>query len=227
MSQNHDDAATDLLIKEVDEELRQEQLANVWKKYANLFIAAAIAIVLAVAGWQAWHGWQAKRVLASSQRFNEAAQLAEQGKIDDAVALLGKLETDGTAGYRVLAALKLAGLREASGDIAGAAAGYRTIADTRGIDEVYRNLALLKAAYLDLDHGDAALIATLVEPLTQETSPWRHSAREIVGLVALKRGETAKAIEIFKKLADDVAAPQGVRSRAAEMLATLQPQAKG
>jgi len=227
LSDNHDDAATDLLIKEVDEELRQEQLSKVWKKYANLIAAAAIAVVLSVAGWQAWHAWQAKQVLASSQRFSDAIHLAEQGKLDEAAAGLGKLSIDGTAGYRVLAALRLAALREQAGDAAGAAASYRGIAEKNGVDVVYRNLAMLKAAYLSLDSGDANQIAASVEPLSQEVSPWRYSAREILGLAALKQGETAKAIGIFKKLADDAAAPQGVRSRAAEMLAAQQPQAKG
>lgn len=227
MSENHDDAATDLLIKEVDEDLRQEQLANIWKKYANLFIAAAIAVVLTVAGWQAWHGWQAKQVLASSLRFTDAVHLADQAKLGEAAAGLGKLAADGTSGYRVLAALKLAALRESSGDAAAAADAYRGIAANGSAETVYRDLARLKGAYLDLDKGDINQIVAAVEPLTQETSPWRHSAREIMGLVALRRGETAKAIEIFKKLADDVAAPQGVRSRATEMLAAQQSPAKG
>lgn len=227
MTDHHEDAATDLLIKEVDEELRQEQLSKVWKKYANLIGVAAIAVVLAVAGWQAWHAWQTKQALASSQRFGEALRLAEQGKLDDASTGLGRLAVDGTAGYRVLAALRLAALREQAGDVEGAAATYRGIAERNGIDVTYRNLATLKAAYLSLDGGDADQIATSVEPLSQEASPWRHSAREILGLVALKKGDTAKAIAIFKKLADDVAAPQGVRSRATEMLAAQPSQAKG
>ena len=227
MSDTNNDATADLLIKEVDEELRHEQMTQLFKKYANLFIGGAMALVLAVAGLQGWQAWDGKQRQASARHFVEATQLAQQGKPDEAGDALAKLSVDGTSGYRVLAALKRADLRQAAGDVAGAAALYHAVAENSAIDEIYRNLAVLKAAYLDLDVVDPARIEKAVGPLALETSPWRHSAREILALAALKRGDDAKATELFKKLADDVAAPQGVRARAAEMLAARQPKAAG
>ena len=223
LTDKHDDASTDLLIQEVDEDLRHEQMAKMWKRYGGLMVAAAVALVLSVAGWQAWHGWNVKQEQASSLRFDDAMQLVEKGKRDDAMAELTKLSADGTKGYRLLADLERAALNADKGDLAGASALYHAIAAGNG-DEAYRDLALLKAAYIDLDRADPAGIETAVRPLTQEASPWRHSAREVTALAELKRGDTAKAAAAFRKLADDVAAPQGVRARAAEMLATLQPQ---
>ena len=38
----------DLLIREVDEELKQEQLQAVWKKHGSLLVSGAVALVLAV-----------------------------------------------------------------------------------------------------------------------------------------------------------------------------------
>jgi hypothetical protein len=54
-----------------------------------------------------------------------------------------------------------------------------------------------------------------------EDGPWRHSARELAGLIALKAGDTPKARDLFKKIADDLGAPQGMRARAAQLLAVL------
>ncbi len=226
MSDNHDDATADLLIKEVDEDLRQEKMEQMWKRYGGLFVAAALAVVLAVAGWQAWRSWDGKQRRASSLRYYQATQLADGGKLDQALAALAKLSADGTPGYRLLADMKRAALDEDKGDFAGASAIYHSVAATGGIDQVYRDLALLKASYIDLDGGDPAAIAKAVAPLTEDTSPWRYSAREVTALAALKRGDTVTAADTFRKLADDLAAPQGVRARAAEMLATLQSKAK-
>ena len=226
MSDNHDDATADLLIREVDEDLRHEQMEQMWKRYGSLVVAAAVALVLSVAGWQAWRTWDVKQRQASSLRYFEATQLADHGKRDQAMLDLARLATDGTKGYRLLADMTRAALDEDKGDFAGASAIYHGVAAAGGIDPVYRNIALLKASYIDLDTVDPATIEKAVAPLTEEASPWRHSAREVMALAALKRGDTAAAAEFFRKLADDVAAPQGVRARAAEMLATLPPKAK-
>ncbi len=226
MTEKHDDAQADLLIKEVDEDLRHDQMEKLWKKHGNLLIAAVIAVILSVAGWQGWRSWDGKQRAASSQRYTEAVQLAEQNKSDEAIDQLAKLAADGTRGYRLLAELKRADLRQRAGDLSGAAALYGRLAADSGTDKVYRDLATIKAAYLLLDGGDLPQVEKAVEPLAVEASPWRHSAREILALAATKRGDTAHAAELFRKLAEDAAAPQGLRARAAEMLSVTGPRAK-
>jgi hypothetical protein len=222
-----DDAASDLLIKEVDEELRQDQLNALWKRHGNLIVGAAVALVLGVAGWQSWTAWQTKQQQAASAQYSQAQRLLEQNKAAEANAVLGKVAAEGTAGYRMLATMEQAGQRLKAGDAAAAVALYDALAADSGVDELYRDLARLKAAYLKLDGGDAAAIAKSVEALVAESSPWRHSAREIQALAALKQGDTAKAGDLYRKLAEDPAAPQGIRSRAAEMAAATGGKAKG
>ncbi|KIL99867.1 hypothetical protein CCC_02656 [Paramagnetospirillum magnetotacticum MS-1] len=226
MTDKHEDAATDLLIKEVDEDLRQEELNRLWKKHGGLLSLAAVALVLAVAGWQAWQGWDAKQRQAASARYLETSSLIEQGKKDEAAEVLGKLSAEGPKGYRLLADLRRADMALQAGDAAGAAALYGKVAADTSVDKVYRDMAVIRAAYLTLDGGDFATMEKSVEPLAAEASPWRHSAREILALAALKRGETPRAAELFAKIAEDAAAPQGLRTRAAEMLAATGQRAR-
>lgn len=227
MSNKHDDAAADLLIKEVDEELRQDQATQLWKKYGNLVIGGAVAIVLAVAGWQGWNTWQAKQRQEASLRYAAALDQVAAGKARDAAEALARLAADGTAGYQVLARLQQAELAMAAGDQQRATELYDQVAADGAVDAVYRDLARLKAAYLKLDAGDAAAIEASVQPLAAESSAWRHSAREVLALAALKRGDKGRAAELFGRLAEDSAAPQGVRSRAAEMVASLGGKVSG
>lgn len=226
MTTKNDDASADLLIREVDDELRHEQMQQLWRKYGSVAVAAAVALVLSVAGWQGWNTWQAKQRQQSGASFTAAIQALEQGKRDDALAALGKVAADGSAGYQVLADMKLADIKLAGGDRDGAVALYERVAASSA-DEVYRDLARLKAAYLKLDGTEPAAVEKMVEKLALESSPWRHSAREVLALAAAKRGDEAKAAELFRKIADDPAAPQGVRARAAEMLAATGAKAKG
>lgn len=226
MTDKNDDAAAELLIKEVDEDLRQEQLNKLWRKHGGLLSVGAVAVVLAVAAFQGWSAWELKQRQASSLRHAEAGVLLEQGKKDEAAEVLGKLQVEGTKGYRVLAELRLADLRQQQGDLAGAATLYQRLAADSGVDRVYRDMASIRAAYLTLDSADPAAIDKAMEPLALESSSWRHSAREILALTALRRGESAKAADLFAKIAEDAAAPQGLRARAAEMMAVTGPRAR-
>lgn len=226
MTTKNDDASAELLIREVDEELRHEQFQQLWKKHGSLAIGGAVALVLAVAGWQGWNAWQTKQRAAAGGQFSAAMTALQQGNRDEAVAQLGKVAAEGTAGYQILADFKLADLKLAAGDRDAAIALFERIANGRG-DDIYRDMAKLKAAYLKLDSAEPSTIEASVAQLAAESSPWRHSAREIQALAALKRGDAARAGELFSKIADDAAAPQGVRARAAEMLAAMGPKAKG
>ena len=58
-------------------------------------------------------------------------------------------------------------------------------------------------------------------PLTATSNPWRPIALELTAVARLKSGDKSGALEVYKTLADDVAAPQGLRARAAEMAAAL------
>lgn len=226
MTTKNDDASAELLIREVDEELRHEQFEQLWKKHGNLVAGAVLALVLSVAGWQGWNAWQAKQRAEAGGQFTAAMQALQQGNRDDAVAQLGKVAAEGTAGYQILADFKLADVKLAAGERDAAIALFERIAAGSG-DDIYRDMARLKAAYLKLDSADPSAVEASVAPLAAESSPWRHSAREIQAVAAVKRGDQARAAELFRKIADDPAAPQGVRARAAEMLAASAPKAKG
>ncbi|HLO79045.1 MAG TPA: tetratricopeptide repeat protein, partial [Magnetospirillum sp.] len=116
MTTKNDDASADLLIREVDDELRQERMQLLWKKHGNLAISAAVALVLGVAGWQGWNAWNMKQRSQSGGAFSAAMQSLQKGNKDEALTELGKVAADGTAGYKVLADLKLADVKLAAGD---------------------------------------------------------------------------------------------------------------
>jgi len=52
-------------------------------------------------------------------------------------------------------------------------------------------------------------------------NPWRASALDLTAAAKLKAGDRGGALAIYKELADDLSAPQGLRARAAEMAAAL------
>ena len=72
-----------------------------------------------------------------------------------------------------------------------------------------------------LDDDDPNELRTRLIPLIAIDGAWRHSARELSAALALRIGDKELAKSEFKKLADDLMAPSGARSRAAEILQIL------
>ena len=52
-------------------------------------------------------------------------------------------------------------------------------------------------------------------------NPWRPTALELTAAARLQAGDKKGALDLYKSLADDLAAPRSLRARAAEMAAAL------
>ena len=105
----------------------------------------------------------------------------------------------------------------AKGDVAAAVAGFDAVAGDTGVPEPLRDTARLRAAFLLIDGGSAAEVAARAEALANEASPFRHSAREALGLAAWKEGRASDALILFDQILADDAAPTGIKERATLM----------
>lgn len=222
MSASDQDSASDLLIQEVDEDLRRDQYRLLWKRFGNHMIAAVIAVVLVVAGYQGWQEWQSRQRQKEAAQFQAAQDLLTQGKGAESLEALAKLAADGHTGFSLAANMRRAEQLIGQGDVTAAASIYDQVANSSG-PALYRDLASLKLAFLTLDSEDPAKLEGKIAPLSALSNPWHFSATEILALLAQKKGDVRHAVELYKQLADDLQAPSGIRARAAEMLAILPP----
>jgi hypothetical protein len=212
---------SDELFREVDEEVKRDRVQALWKRYGPYAVGAAAAVFLAVAGTLLWLDWQEKRQFRYSDRFAAASTLAADGQIEAAADQYLSLADDAGPGYRVLSRLRRAALLVELGDTGAAIAIYDEIAGDGRIDRAYRDLAVVISAMHGLDDSDPDVLTELLKPLTENDNPWRYSAQELTGLLAIRTGDTATAREMFRGLTEDIGAPAGIRARAAELLATL------
>lgn len=207
----------DSFIREVNEEMRQDQARALWDRFGPFLIGAAIVIVLGTAAWVGYDYWRTKTANASGDRFSQALTLANQGKNDEAIAALEALEADGYGAYPLLARMRTATVLADKGDFAGAVKQFDEVAADGAIPGAIRDMARLRAAFILVDNGTQADVAARVEALTAETNPLRHSAREALALAAWKDGKFADALTLFDQIAADSAAPRNNRERATLM----------
>lgn len=215
------DPEQDMLFREIEEDLREEQLTKLWKTYGNWIIGAAVAIVVAVAGHQIWRNYDLSTRQAEGERFAEAARLAGGDQADAALAAFSRMTGDARDGYAMLAGFREASLLARKGDLSGAALAYDKVASDDRFDPVYRDLARLLSVANDLDTGNPQALAAKLAPLTAGTNPWRFSAQELSAALALKTGDTAKAKDLYGFLSTEAGTPPGIRARATEMLGLL------
>lgn len=209
------------IFREVDEEMRQENLQRIWSKYKVLIIAAVVALLAGTAGYVGWQEYTARQRAAEAERFTAALTISGQENAEQAIRDFGAIAGDARYGYAALASLEQAGLLAEAGDLQGAIAVYDALAAKSDVAQPFRDLAIVLAGYRRLEAGDAAGATTSLSGLVGGNTPWRHLAREISALAAEKQGNRAEARSQLRHLVDDTEAPAGVRARAAEMLQAL------
>ncbi len=207
-------------IQEVDEDLRREHYKRLWDKYGKFAVAAAVALVLAIAGTVAYRDWQKSRRAEDTRKLIEAVELSttDQKLGPDALASLAK---SASGGVGTLARLHQAAALIRANETAKAIEVYDQVAADSSVDPIFRDLAVLLASQHRADGPEAPAAALKLAPLTQDTNPWRHPALELTAAIALNQGDKSRARDIFRRLADDATASAAIRGRAAEMAAAL------
>jgi hypothetical protein len=215
------DQPQDSLLREIDEELRQEQYTKLWKKYGSYVLAVATVIVVSVAGYQGWRAYDLDSRTTQGEQFAAAQRLAGADKADEARQAFAELAADAGSGYALLARLQEAALRIQLGDGEGAGLTYNELATDDGVDSTYRDLAIVVGVLNDMNTAGPDDLQRRLAPLTADDNPWHHLALELTALSMQRGGNTDEARKAFARLAEDATAPQGVRARAGEVLAAL------
>jgi hypothetical protein len=208
------------IFREVDEEVRREQLKKLWERYSGYFIALAVALVVAVGGWRAYQWWQGRLAAEAGSAFTAATVLSEQGKHAEAEAAFAKLAREGTASYRVLAALREAA-ELARRDPKAAVAGYDAIAGNSALGPELRDLASLRAGYVLVDSASYEDMRQRIEPLTGADRTYRHSARALLALAAWRANDAAAVRRWFDMILADNETPTTIRTQTEVLMALL------
>ena len=213
--------AEDTFIREVDEQIRQDRAHEIWAKYGRYIIALAVFIVAATAAVTGWQYYEETKSAGFGDRYMNAIALSNNGQHDAAITALGEIASEGAGQYPALAKMRIASETAAKGEKAAAVTEFDAIAADTGFSDVFRQIATLRAGLLAVDLEDYASVETRLSGLAAAGEPFRHSAREALGIAAMKAGEDTKALEWYQAIADDNASPQGVQARTQLMLNIL------
>ncbi|MCB1510569.1 MAG: tetratricopeptide repeat protein [Hyphomicrobiaceae bacterium] len=190
----------DILLKQINEEVRREQLAKLWDKYGVIVLGVVATILLVFGGWRLYVGEMKRAAERAGGQFAEANRLLGDKKATEGLAALEAIAKGSASGYAQLAQLKLAAEAREKGRTQDAINHYSAVADNSSADPLLKSFAKLQIATLKLDTASFTDVKNQLNDLLNDSNPWRHSAREILGLAAYKAGNYAEARKTFQAL---------------------------
>ena len=207
--------------REVDEELRRDQIATVWQRFRWLIVGGSLLIVAAVGGFIWWQNQREARASAQGERLVAALEAMEKGNSAAASQDIATIEQSGTPGYRAAALFSRANLLIEAGNAAGAAAVFARIAGDGDLPDPYRHAALVRQTALEFDRISPEAVIRRLRPMVRRGHPWFGSAGELTAFAHLKQERPDLAGRVFAALARDETVPESIRSRAVQMAGAL------
>ena len=207
--------------REVDEELRRDQLLGYWKRYGKLMILGVILFIAAIGG-AIW--WLNQRELKTGDRGETLVTAFEDvaaGKNSVAQTKLDQLSKSGVEGFRVASILTQADMASDANQPDKAVGLFRQVADDSALPQPYRDLATVRMTALQFDKLPPQQVVSRLKPLAVAGAPWFGSAGEMVAIAYIKLNRPQDAGKLFAAIVKDKKVPESIRSRAEQMASSL------
>lgn len=198
---------------EIEEAVRKDELKEWWQRWGTWVVALAVLAIVVATAAVGWRQYQASQRVQASAAYSAA--LAQIGQ--DSAAARAALEAQARNApepYRSLAALLSAQLRE---PVDAQVTALLEAAPTLSSPEL-TDLANVIAAFKSVDTPRAEETIVRLEPLAGPGRPFRLSVRELQAMLAMRKGDTKRARELWNEIAKDPQVPQGAAQRTAAML---------
>ena len=210
-------------LKEVDDELRREQINTFFTRFGWWIIAGVVLILAAVGGWLWWSGRQAAAREGAGENLIAVVEQLEAGNTAFAAAQprIDALAGNDIEGYRAAALFARATGQARSGNNRAAIATLRQIGDDQSLHQVYRDAALIRRTQLEFDSLPPQEVIRRLNTLSTGDGAWVGVAGELVGAAHLKMNRPDLAGPLFVRIAQNRNAPDTLRQRAAMMAGSL------
>jgi hypothetical protein len=214
-------AQDDVLLREVDDAVRQDQYAEFAQKYGRLVVALVILAIALFGAYLFWQSRQENAREADSEQMIAALDQVEHGNLTGAAKSLDPLIADGKPGAQTAARLLKAGIAMQQNKPAEAARLYEQVAADGDAPQALRDAATVRAVAATYDTTKPADVVARLKPLAVPGNAWFGSAGELVAMAYLDQGKRAEAGALFAAIAKDENTPETLRNRARQMAGLL------
>ena len=208
---------SDAFIREVDEDIRQKQLNSLWKQYGKFIIGIAVGIVFIVAGRSLYSYSVESKYTEQANAFAAALDMNEE----DITAALDTVIASDVDGYEIIATFKKVELELIAENKLGAVVILDQFIETATVDQVYKDVANIQAAILELDTASVDAIRARLSLILNGDTPFQYLATELLALSELNAGDVEAAKERLEALTGNADAPGSIKNRAEQYLSVI------
>ena len=208
-------------VREVDENLRRDQLRDLAKTHGKWIIAAIILFLIGVGGYLYWQDRQRQQVQEQSEALSGAIDKIGGGNAKAASDELAPLANASNDVIRASAELARAAIALRQNDRKTAIDIYKKLAADDGLPQPYRDLATVRGTMTEYDQLKPDEIIGRLSLLAEPGKPFFGTAGEMVALAMLAKGDRNGAGQMFARIAADKQVPQSIRSRSIQFAGSL------
>lgn len=213
--------SNDSFTREVDENLRRDQMQEFARTYGIWLIAGVVLLLAAVGGWLYWQNHQRQETARQTEELHAVFGDIAAGRIDQVPQRLEGLKEARSDVVRASAILTQAAVALERNQRDQAIAGYRGLAGDASMPQIYRDAATIRGTAVEFDSLEPEEVIARLQPLAQAGNPWFGSAAEMTAMAYLRQNKTAEAGRLFAAIAADRQLPETLRSRAVQIAGTL------
>jgi hypothetical protein len=211
----------EILIREIDEAVRQDDTQQFFRDYGYKLLAVIVAGLAGLGGYLLWDNYRENRLEAQSEAIVSALDFADANKYADASDKVDGLIDDGSPAAVTAARFIQAGAALELGDKAKAVELFAAIAADSKAPPALRDLARIREVAVNFDERKPADVVARLKDLAVPGNPLFGSAGELTAMAHLEAGNTAEAGKTFALIAKEEGLPDTLRSRARQMAGLL------
>lgn len=214
-------AEDEILMREIDEAVRQDDTQEFFKKYGVMLGAVVGLGLLGFAGYLGWDYMSEQGLEEQSETLVAALDQSQAGDFAAASATAAELANSSEAGPRTAARFMQAAAALEQDDLATAVKMFGQIASDESAPPALRDLALIREVATNFDDRDPAEVVEKLKRLAVPGNAFFGSAAEMTAIAQLEMGKRAEAGALFAAIAKDEEQPETLRSRARQMAGLL------
>lgn len=208
---------SDNFIREVQEEVRKDEMKEFWDKYGKYVMAAATVIVLGTAGKVGYDQYKISQQQQTAQSYFAALEQAEDDP-DATQQDLSTLNASSLEGFSFMSRMQQARLQAEAGDTENAAASLAAARDDVESPILASLAEFQRVAQLDSPEDRIAGLT----PLIAEDQAWRFFALESMSMAQLELNDIEGSLESLNLIMENNQAPHSLRQRATVLIRIIE-----